>query len=92
MLNREQLKQLRKEIVLNSLYISDYENRFELDAKKVQDFFDGYFEELTYITRDEIGEDEYDKLSDNSFYDEIFKRDNLDNLYNYYLSIEDNTF
>lgn len=92
MLSKKQLAQLRQDIVLNSLYTSDYENRFEIDAKKVQDFMDGYFEELCEITHEELGDNEYKKLSDDSFYDEIFKRDNLDNLYNYYLSIEDNTF
>ena len=37
---------LRRQIVLNSLYISDYENRFDFDAYEVCDFFDGYMEFL----------------------------------------------
>lgn len=92
MLSKKQLAQLRQDIVLNSLFIDDYKNRFNIDANDVCMFFEGYFEDLCYIAREELGEEEYKKLNDDSFYDEIFKRDNLDNLYNYYLSIEDNTF
>ena len=47
--NKQDLEQLRKEIVLNSLYISDYNNSFNIDPHSVCDFFDGfisYMEEL----------------------------------------------
>jgi len=48
-LDSNQLWELRKEIVLNSLYISDYENSFHIDPNAVCDFFDGYLEFLSDI-------------------------------------------
>ena len=92
MLSKTQLKQLRKEIVLNSLFISDYENSFNIDANDVCIFFEGYFEDLCYILKDEIGEEEYNKLSSDNFYKKVFEKDNIDNLCNYYYSIEDPLF
>lgn len=92
MLNREQLKQLRKEIVLNSLYISDYENSFDIDANDVCMFFDGYVEELHYIMIDELGEEKVKELNNDEYFNELFKRDTTDNLCNYYYSIEDALF
>ena len=41
-LSKEELWTLRGEIVLNSLFISDYRNSFGLSPKSVCDFFDGY--------------------------------------------------
>ena len=92
MLSKEDLKKLRSEIVLNSLYIADYENSFDIPAKDVCDFFDGYVEELYYIMLEEIGEDKVKELNDTEYYKELFKRDNIDNLYNYYYGIENNSF
>ena len=49
-LKDEYLWPLRKDIVLGSLYVSDYENRIGIDAKMVYDFFtsfwDSYVKEL----------------------------------------------
>ena len=42
----EDIKNLRRQIVLNSLFISDYENSFDYDAYEVCDFFDGYMDYL----------------------------------------------
>lgn len=95
MLSKEQLRQLRKEIVLNSVFTADYENSFDIDANDVAIFFEGYFEELCEIVREEIGDEEYSDLifkNNGNFYDEIFKRDTIDNLWNYYSSIEDPLF
>lgn len=92
MLSKKDLWKLRSEIVLNSLYIADYENSFDIPAEDVCDFFDGYVEELYYIMLEEIGEDKVKELSDKEYYKELFKRDNIDNLYNYYYGIENNSF
>lgn len=48
---------LRRQIVLNSLYISDYENHFDFDAYEVCDFFDGYMEYLAEEYKEENGGD-----------------------------------
>lgn len=45
-LTASQLLRLRKEIVLNSLYLRDYENSFGIDQKEVCNFFEGYVEYL----------------------------------------------
>lgn len=92
MLSKKDLWKLRKEIVLNSLYLSDYENSFDIPKEDVCNFFDGYVEELYYIMLEEIGEDKVKELNDKEYYEELFKRDTEDNLYNYYYGIENNSF
>ena len=64
---KEDLWKLRKEIVLNSLFVHDYENSFGLDAHCVCDFFDGYASYLWDLVTEEHGHnstgamlDEYD--------------------------------
>ena len=37
-MTKQELQQLRNEITLNSLYTSDYDNSFNIDARQVQDF------------------------------------------------------
>ena len=91
-MSSKDLWRLRQEIVLNSLYLSDYENSFNIPIDDCCRFFEGYFEELCYILQDEIGEDEYNKLGSDEFYKRVFALDNEDNLYNYYYGIEDNPF
>ena len=43
-ITQAQLWKLRLEIVLNSLYYSDYENSLGLDRRVVAAFFDGFLE------------------------------------------------
>lgn len=40
------IKKLRKEIVLNSLFVRDYQNSLGLDPNQVMCYFDAYFEFL----------------------------------------------
>ena len=82
LLTREELCDLRNEIVLNSLYTSDYENTHHILPKDVQDFFDGYVEYL-YELAEEDGE-ELDIM------DLCAKYDNPNNLENWYNCFEDN--
>ena len=56
-MNREQLKKLREDITLNSLFTSDYVNSFGIDEKLVHSFMEGYFEELNEILKENIGEE-----------------------------------
>lgn len=86
-LTKDELKKLRSEISLNSLYTGDYENSFGFKPEDVQMFFDSYLEELEEILIEEhnFNEDEIE-LQD------LFKIDTIDNLYNYYLSVENLPF
>ena len=40
----EEVLDLRKQIVLNSLFISDYRNSLGVNAREACDFFDGFME------------------------------------------------
>ena len=81
-LTTEQLLQLRKEIVLNSLYISDYENSFGIDPHIVCDFFEGYVMNMEDLWKYEFAENRYN-YEQNYF-------DNEDNYWNYFVENEDN--
>ena len=79
-LAKENLWKLRKEIVLNSLYLSDYQNSFGVDEKDLSYFFEGYLEDLEYLMEENI-----ENYSDEMFFDYLGEYDTEDNLYNYYL-------
>ena len=80
----EEIKQLRDEVVLNSLFVKDYENSFGFDPKEVCDFFDGYVERLACEVYDEAKENG-EKLSDDEYYERLFKKESDDNLECWYL-------
>jgi len=84
-MTKEDLSKLRGEICLNSLFYSDYENSFGFTTHSVCDFFDGYMSFLEEITKDETEKDSVD-------IDEIFARDNDDNLYDWYCCFEEFPF
>ena len=81
-LTKENLWKLRKEIVLNSSYLSDYENSFGIDKEDLFYFFEGYLEDLEYLMEENI-ENYFDEM----FFDYLGEYDTEDNLYNYYLDI-----
>jgi hypothetical protein len=81
-LGKTQLKRLRDDIVLNSLFIADYNNRYGIDPHDVCDFFDGYMEYLGELEEEKYGK-ELENIQD--FFDEF---DNIENLWEYYFSIE----
>lgn len=67
---------LRKEIVLNSLYYSDYENSYGVDCHAVCDFFDGYVEYMA-----ELAEEEGKAIEVNMTWNEFFESyDTAENL------------
>lgn len=78
MLNREQLKQLRREIVLDSLYYDDYENSFGINKYNVYYFFEGYAEYLYELMKEEI------KDFDGDYHGHLAEYDTSDNLESYY--------
>lgn len=53
-LGKIQTNRLTKDVVWNSLFISDYYNRYEIDPHVVSDFCDGYIEWLQEEFQDEI--------------------------------------
>lgn len=81
MLTKKQLKMLRGDIVLNSLFIKDYSNNLFIKKENVCAFFDGYMEYLYELAHD-------DNYNSDDVNDVIKEYDNINNLYNYYLMFE----
>lgn len=82
-LGKIQLKRLREDITLNSIYYSDYENRYGIDRADVYTFFDSYLEYLTELMqedRPELSETEID----NMFFDLLPDYDNMKNLIDFH--------
>jgi hypothetical protein len=72
-MNKTTLWQLRTEIVLNSLFMSDYQNSFGFTTQSVFEFFDGYMSYLEEL----MGED---GVSDSDVFNVLGKYDTIDNL------------
>ncbi len=86
MLSFRQFKKLRGEIVLNSLYLSDYENSLGIDPQYVYDFFEGYLEyEMTIFCEEHPKATARQK--DNHF-EKIIDKNDLRAMYDHYLQIE----
>ena len=82
-LTSAELSKLRSEIVLNSLYVSDYNNSFGFDANDICSFFDGY---VSYL--EEIAEEDGFTEWGNIF--KMFEKyDTEDNLYCWFLCFDD---
>ena len=61
-LGKIQTNRLTKDIVWNSLFISDYENRYDIDSHIVSDYADGYIEWLCDEFEDEIDRNDIDTV------------------------------
>lgn len=85
-LNKNQLKQLRREIVLNSIFTNDYKNSFDLDPEQVQTFFDSFIDDIENTTKENPKSKDY-KLYKKDFHKWLAKHDNINELYNYFLSV-----
>ena len=48
-LSKDELWQLRNQVVLNSLFVHDYENSFGISPRSACDFFEGYVEFLAEL-------------------------------------------
>lgn len=83
MLTKKQIKDLRKQIVLNSLFLDDYSNTLFIKNITACAFFDSYIDYL-YEIASENGVNNIDVLSVIQLYDTI------DRLYDYYVSLEYN--
>lgn len=51
-LTDEEILEVRKQIVLNSLYLSDYITTFDLDPIEVEEYFEGYVEYLEELAEE----------------------------------------
>ena len=81
-LTKQDLTKLRKEIVLNSLYVHDYQNSFGFADESVCSFFDGY---VSYL--EELAEE--DNFVCNTFFELANKYDTEDNLWSWYNCFDD---
>ena len=84
MLDKNQLEKLRKEIVLGSVYVNDYENSLNICPKNVCDFFDGYLEELMYRMQEG-----WNGIGDDDFWKYVDEYDTIDCLEEYYDMFEE---
>ena len=56
-LDREQLKKLRSEICVGSIYTSDYANSFEIDPNEVCNYSEGYLSFIEEVGREDTQEE-----------------------------------
>ena len=68
---KESLWALRREVVLNSLFIADYHNNRHIDPRVVCDFFDGFLEDVEARMEEDIP-----GFNDVHFFDHLPKYDN----------------
>ena len=81
---KEDLRALRNEVVVNSIFYSDYHNSFGLDTHSVCDFFDGWLDFIGEL----MVEDGY-KDAAYRFFDYFVEYDNADTLVQWYSSYDD---
>lgn len=80
-LTKEELWQLRQEVVLNSVFTAHYTNSFGFNERDVCSFFDGYYDYLWELA----DEDDNDCLiTDGLIYDKYDNQDNLESWFNCY--------
>ena len=53
-LSKRKILKLRKEIVLNSMYLSDYENSFGINREEAYHYFDGYMDFIWEIAKEKL--------------------------------------
>lgn len=88
-MTKEELWNLRNQIVLNSLYVSDYRNNFGIPEREVCNFFDSFLDNAyEEMMEDGALEDIPDK--DRRSY-VITRYDNSEDLYEYYGLFEEDT-
>lgn len=83
---KEDLKQLRSEIRLNSLFYYDYENSFGITTKSVALFFDSYIDFLWEEAEYKYGEEGIKHMEITEMFKEF---DTIENLKSWYDCYED---
>ena len=98
-LTEKSLPELRQDIVLNSLFVSDYENRFNISPRQVCDFFDGYVSFLEELIKEDgkmpicKGDTIQDQIEYGNEYDKLMvEYDNTENLKAWYGCFDTNPF
>lgn len=81
---KEDLQALRKEICLNSLFVSDYENSFGISAKSVCTFFDSYMDFIWEMAHEDNFIVGYPNYGDHTYSEFFEKYDTIDNLWEWY--------
>ncbi len=76
---------LRKQIYLNSLFFSDYENSYGIDSHQVCNFFDGFISFITELMNE-------DGIPDEDFFKRLDEYDTDENLLNWYDCFCENPF
>lgn len=61
-LGKIQTNRLTKDIVWNSIFIGDYENRYDISPSVVCDFADGYLDWLCEVFEEEIDRNDIDTI------------------------------
>lgn len=79
--NKEKLWKLRNEIVLNSLFFSDYKNSFGIPMRDCGNFFDGFIGNCFII-------EEENENGLTIFQDIMDKYDNENDLWDYFCGLE----
>ena len=86
MLTKDQLKQLRGEIVLNSVYLSDYENSLGIKRDCVYDFFDAWLDYEFDCWAEKHPRASAKKRD--QYYDSLLDNNDINAMYAYYKSLE----
>ncbi len=81
---REDLAEFRKQIVLNSLFVSDYQNSLGISSDSACLFFDSF---MSFI--EDLAEEDGFKLTDKNWKEFFEKYDTLDNLEDWHGCYED---
>jgi len=79
-LTKDELLTLRKDIVLNSIFIHDYENSFGFDSHKVSVFFDSFVEYICELA-EENGVKDFERI--------LKEYDTIDNLWSWFNCYDD---
>ena len=84
-LTNEVILDLRKQIVLNSLYLDDYENDYGFNTDQVCTFFDGFLSFIGEMMAE-------DGISDKDFFERLPDYDTKENLIAWYDCFNENPF
>ena len=83
---KNKLWNIRNDVVLNSIYYSDYENRYGYDVRIICHFFDSYLEYLEERMYEDIP-----NYKDDEFLKYLPKYDTKNNLWTFYYCVLDET-
>lgn len=75
--NSKELWALRQKVVVNSVYLADYENQYGINVVSLSNFFDGYYDYMWELATEKYGKNVEDKVVHSEF-------DTEENLYSWY--------